>query len=375
MYLANGTYNNIIEEFNISSNDVYEPTSDKVYGIGPTPDKVYINIDESCKYVNDKVESLKIGSSIHKNIRTYIRPYLKPGLKLSTLANLIENKCKELTKENGILNGIGFPSSLSVNDCAAHFTPSKLYDVTLNKDSILKIDFGVDINGWITDSAFTIAFDDKYSELLKAVKDATNTGINNAGIDVNIKQWGKDIMEVMESYEVTLNGKTYPIHAIKNLGGHNILKNKIHGGIFLPAAYISYYPNNLRFKEGVYAIETFGSTKSNVVKEKHDENTIYMNKILNTNKISKNKELSTFYSKLLNQYSTMPYCNRYLDKIYNNNIYISNINKLIKEDLISKYPPLHCINGGMTAQYEHTIYLGDDYGKTNKIIFSESNDY
>ena len=35
------------------------------------------------------------------------------------------------------------------------------------------------------------------------------------------------------------------------------------------------------------------------------------------------------------------------------------------------YPPLYCKKDGMTAQYEHTIYL--DEGK--KIIFSNSTDY
>merc|ERR1711991_1159822 len=104
--------------------------------------------------------------SIHKAIRRHIRPHLKPGLKLSELADLIEPKCTQLTNEKGVNKGIGFPSSLSVNDCAAHFTPSKLYDVTLDKNSITKIDFGVEVNGWITDSAFTIAFDDKYKNLL-----------------------------------------------------------------------------------------------------------------------------------------------------------------------------------------------------------------
>ena len=78
----------------------------------------------------NQVESMIIGSSIHKAIRRFIRPYLKPGLKLSELANLIENKCIELTENKGINSGIGFPSSLSVNDCEAHFTPSSQYDVT-----------------------------------------------------------------------------------------------------------------------------------------------------------------------------------------------------------------------------------------------------
>ena len=231
----------------------------------------------------------------------------------------------ELTKNNGVNKGIGFPSSLSVNHCAAHFTPSKLYDVTLNNDSITKIDFGVEVNGWITDSAFTVAFNEKYKKLLDGVKEATYTGIKNAAVDVNIKEWGEKIQEVMESYEVEIDGDSYPVQVLQNLGGHNILKNRIHGGVFLPGAYVNHYPDNLKFQEGVYAIETFGSTESNWVHEKTHENTIYMNKALITSKVSSNKKLSSFYSNLLNKFKTIPYCDRYLDKLYDEKVYKKNM--------------------------------------------------
>lgn len=38
-------------------------------------------------------------------------------------------------------------------------------------------DFGTQINGRIIDSAFTVAFNPKYDPLLKAVQEATNTGV------------------------------------------------------------------------------------------------------------------------------------------------------------------------------------------------------
>ena len=80
----------------------------------------------------------------------------------------------------------------------------------------------VHINGRIIDCAFTVAFDPKYDPLLDAVRDATNTGLRDAGIDVRLCDVGAAIQEVMESYEIELNGKTYPIKSIRNLNGHTI---------------------------------------------------------------------------------------------------------------------------------------------------------
>ena len=48
----------------------------------------------------------------------------------------------------------------------------------LQPGDILKVDFGVHVGGRIVDSAFTLTFEPSpYDELIKAVKEATNTGI------------------------------------------------------------------------------------------------------------------------------------------------------------------------------------------------------
>ena len=89
-----------------------------------------------------------------------------------------------------------------MNHVAAHYTPNPGDFTVLGYDDVCKIDFGTHINGRIIDCAFTVAFNPMYDNLLKAVKDATNTGLKAAGIDVRLSDVGASIQEVMESYEV-----------------------------------------------------------------------------------------------------------------------------------------------------------------------------
>jgi methionyl aminopeptidase len=98
----------------------------------------------------------------------------------------------------------------------------------------MKIDFGTQINGRIIDCAFTMTFDPKYDPLLEAVKEATNTGIKEAGIDVRLSDIGAAIQETMESHEIELDGKTYQVKPIRNLNGHSIERYEIHAGKTVP---------------------------------------------------------------------------------------------------------------------------------------------
>jgi len=64
------------------------------------------------------------------------------------------------------------------------------------------------IGGRIIDSAFTVHFNPRYDPLVDAVKEATNTGIREAGIDVRLCDVGAAIQEVGW---VGKEGEVYPI--------------------------------------------------------------------------------------------------------------------------------------------------------------------
>ncbi len=53
----------------------------------------------------------------------------------------------------------------------------------------MKVDIGVHVNGRIIDSAFTWTADPRYDNLKEAVRDATNAGLKEAGIQqISIKE-------------------------------------------------------------------------------------------------------------------------------------------------------------------------------------------
>jgi methionyl aminopeptidase len=177
---------------------------------------------------------------------------------LIDICNNIENMTRFLVNKKGLECGNGFPTGCSLNHVAAHYTPNPGDFRTIEKDDVCKIDFGVHVNGLIIDCAYTVAFNPMYDDLLLAVQDATDTGLKEAGIDVRLGDLGGAIQEVMESYEVVINGKTYPVKCVKNLCGHTIEPYKIHAGKSVP---IVKKQDNTKMEEGeLYAIETFGST-------------------------------------------------------------------------------------------------------------------
>ena len=121
----------------------------------------------------------------HRQVRQWAqREILKPGNTLYDIAESIEDGVRALVGHQGLephdgfKAGIAFPTGLCLNNTAAHSTPTPGgKKVVLQYEDVMAVDFGVHVNGRIVDSAFTVAFDPVYDNLLAAVKAATNTGV------------------------------------------------------------------------------------------------------------------------------------------------------------------------------------------------------
>lgn len=267
---------------------------------------------------SDFLSDYRQAAEAHRQVRQWAQKNIKPGQTLTEIADGIEDSVRRLVGHDGLTEGdsikagMGFPLGLNLDEIAAHFSPNAGNKTVLQQSNVMKVDIGVHINGRIVDSAFTMAFDPMYDNLLAAVKDACHTGVRESGIDVRVGELGGYIQETMESYEVEINGTTYPVKPIRGITGHNILPYSIHGTKNIPSVKTN---DQTKIEEGdVFAIEPFGSTGTGRV---HDQGEV-SHYALRSDAPTVDLRLSSAKS-LLNvikkNFGTLPFSRRYLDRI------------------------------------------------------------
>jgi len=315
----------------------------------------------------DMYNEIRQAAEAHRQTRQHIQRWVKPGMKMIDICNELESTARKLINENGLQAGLAFPTGCSINHCAAHYTPNAGDPTVLGADDVVKMDFGTHINGRIIDCAWTLSFNEKYDPLVKAVREATETGIKHAGIDSRLCDVGAAIQEVMESHEIELDGKTYQVKSIRNLNGHSISPYQIHAGKTVP---IIKGGEATRMEENeFYAIETFGSTGRGYVHD--DMETSHYMKNFDVGhvplRLQRSKQLLNTINK---NFGTLAFCRRWLDRLGEER-YLMALKDLGEKGIVEPYPPLCDVKGCYTAQFEHTILLRP----TCKEVISRGTDY
>ncbi|KAL7719373.1 Methionine aminopeptidase 2 [Entamoeba marina] len=317
------------------------------------------------------IEDYRKAAEIHRTVRQWTQEWFKPGMSDLFVATRIENKVRELCEVEGVNTterGMAFPCGVSLNSCAAHFTPNPNDPLYFYKnDDVVKVDIGVHVNGHLIDSAFTMTWDPEMQPILDCAKDATNTGIRNMGIDVRLCDIGDAIEEVMRSYEIEIKGKTYQMQPVRNLCGHMVGDYKVHAGKSIP---ICKGGPQTKMEEGeVYALETFCTSGKGRV----DNSGPCSHYMIDSNAFNypvRDQNAKKLLNVLSKNFSTLAFCRRYVDEL-NFPKWQMPFKFLVNDQCLNECPPLSDIKNSYVAQFEHTIYLKP----TCKEILSRSFDY
>jgi len=285
------------------------------------------------------LEDLKKASEITKKVKREAEKLLKPGESIYNIAETIEQKIIDLG---------GFPSfpvNISINNIAAHYTPT-INDNTILKDGdVVKVDFGAQVNGYCMDTAFTVEINDnKYKDLIEASRNALENVKKILRKDIEVSEIGKVIESTIKSYNYN------PIY---NLSGHKIEQYILHSGITIPN-----YDNKSKIKltEGIYAIEPFATNGVGLVKEDKPSG-IYS---IMSDKPIRDPNIKKFFQEIYNKYKTLPFSYRWLYKDYNNKINLKLfIEYLKKNGNIYEYPILVEQSNGIVTQFETTFFIYD----------------
>lgn len=239
----------------------------------------------------DKEKIIKAGK-IASEVKKYARTIVKKGVPLLEIAEKIEEKIIALGGKPT------FPVNLSINDIAAHYTPS--HDDKTLALGLLKIDLGVHIDGWIADTAFSMDLEN--NEENKRLILVSENALKNASrvIKYRIKnnEIGKEIEETISSGEIL---------PIINLSGHEINKYELHSGLTIPN--IDNH-QEIPLKEGLYAIEPFATNGAGKVYDGKDSGIYEMISEKNIRSQSAREVLDY----VINEYKTLPFCSRWLYK-------------------------------------------------------------
>lgn len=284
----------------------------------------------------DKQKILEAGK-IASTIREEARNFIKKGMPLVEIANKIEDKMFEMGGKPA------FPTCLSVNDVAAHATPS--YNDERIAEGILKIDMGVHIDGWIADTAFSLDLEnsEENKKIIETSKEALDNVIKNIRKEITLREIGKTVYETMKMNNLT---------PITNLFGHSINNYDLHSKISIPN-----FDNGspIPLSPGLYAIEPFATNGNGKVNDGQPSG-IYK---LTNEKNPRGPVARKVLEFIKKEYKTLPFCSRWIVKALGPNAVIG-LKQLEENKNIYSYAELIESSHGKVAQTEHTILIEDD---------------
>ncbi len=284
----------------------------------------------------DKSKVLKAGK-ISSQVKEYARSIIKPGMPLLEIAEKIEQQIKDLGGE------LAFPTNLSINEIAAHYTPS--HDDKTLAYGLLKIDLGVQIDGWISDTAFSLDLEGnaENNNLITTAEKALNNATSLIKAGMSTDEIGKEIHRTIMSNN---------LNPVVNLSGHEIEQYDLHAGITIPN--INDNKNQI-LKPGIYAIEPFVTAGNGKV---HDGKPSGIYLMINSKNV-RSPIAREVLEHIIDEYGTLPFCSRWLVKIFGTKALIA-LKQLEEQGNLHQFPQLIETSKRKVAQAEHTVLLEED---------------
>ncbi len=296
---------------------------------------IYKYFNKQNNFMNDSIEKWKKAGKITKEAIEYAKSIIKPGVKYLDIARKIENF---IISKGG---KPAFPVNISINNVAAHYTPSYDDNRIVEKNDVIKIDIGACVDGYIGDAAITINLNNDHEKLLLAANEA----LENA---ISIIREGIEIRKIEEEIQNTI--EKYGFKPISNLGGHEIRRYILHTGLFISNSKTN---NSQKLREGmIIAIEPFATDGIGYVKENEE---VQIFSLIDPNKNSRIGRDVLRY--IIENYKSLPFAERWIIKRFGVFKARSSLYDLLKKEIIGEYPVLIERPNSFVSQFEKTVLV------------------
>jgi methionyl aminopeptidase len=293
-------------------------------------------------YDKEELEKFRLSGRILRETREEMKTDVKENM-------LIIDVCE---KTEALIRAKGgkpaFPCNVSINEVAAHYTSPPNDKSRIPEGSTVKVDLGVQVDGYVTDTAFTACFNPEGRAMANTAEQALKTAIENIHGDMPLGKIGGLI-------ETTIKNRGFK--PISNLTGHSVGRYLIHAGTSIPN--VAQPVSLTKVKAGeVYAIEPFVTLPEAVGRvDDSPQTTIF--------RLLKAKSVKTEPAKKLLKhieadFRTLPFAERWLIGVVPREEHNAAFKELLSSRVIMSYPVFVEVSRKPVAQAEHTVLLKED---------------
>jgi len=292
-------------------------------------------------YDKEELEKFRQSGKILRETREEMRSYVKENM----LAIDVCEKAEALIRAKG--GEPAFPCNVSINEIAAHYTSPPQDGLRIPEGSTVKVDLGVQIDGYVTDTAFTAAFSLEGQSMAATAELALKTATDSIHGDMPLGKIGSLI-------ETTIRHRGFK--PISNLTGHSVGRYLIHAGTSIPnVSQVSL--NKIRPGE-VYAIEPF-VTLPDAIARVDDSSQVTIYRLLKA-KSTKNQTAKKLLKHIETNFRTLPFAERWLIGVVPSEQYRIAFNELLSSKSIMGYPVFFEASKKPVAQAEHTVLIKEE---------------
>ena len=290
----------------------------------------------------DELAKLRKAGRISGEARELGLSMCKPGAKLYDIAQEVEG----YIRDHGC--GLAFPCNLSINEVAAHYTPSPNDQTRLNVGDVIKVDCGGFLDGYIGDTAGTVEVGtNAYRDLVESSKRARNTVAEFVGAGTPIREIGRAI-------EMSVKRDGFKV--VENLCGHQIAHWDLHAGYSIPPYDAG---DETKIEAGqTFAVEPFATNGNGYVNNGKPGNIV----IKVRDKELTDPVLKDFVDFIDKEFHGLPFCARSCDRSRGDWQLGDSVDpdkcvkKLTRMGVLSSFAQLVEAPGAIVTQHEYTFY-------------------
>ena len=292
-------------------------------------------------YDKEELQKFRLSGKILRETREEMRGFVKENMLIIDICE----KAEGLIRQNG--GKPAFPCNVSINEVAAHYTSLPGDILRVPEGSTVKVDIGVHVDGYVTDTAFTVAFSPEGRSMANTAEFALKTAIDNIHGDMALGKIGSLI-------ETSVKNRGF--RPISNLTGHSVGRYLIHAGTSIPnISQVSL----AKVRSGeVYAIEPF-VTVPDAVGRVDDRPQITIYRLLKA-KSTKTDAAKKMLKHIETNFRTLPFAERWLNGVVLPDQHKAAFKELTTSKAIMGYPIFVEASKKPVAQAEHTLLIKDD---------------